>query len=111
MRIRGGEHLSLDELDAELAAGGRLVYYEYCISLLVVTLRQPTEIYLRRSHELGVWRGMRFTLISLLLGWWGIPWGVIYTPLTILTNLAGGCDVTGDVRPLLQSRAGESPAV
>jgi hypothetical protein len=110
MRIRGIDHLSLEELDGALTAGGRLVCFEYCISLLFITLRRPTDIYLVRGHELGVWRGLPFSLISLLLGWWGIPWGVIYTPFTILTNLRGGFDVTAQVRPLLESAARDPTA-
>ena len=39
------------------------------------------------------------------LGWWGVPWGIIYTPLTIFTNLFGGQDVTDEVWVLLQSSA------
>lgn len=104
MRIRGAEHLTPAELSAELAAGGRLVFYEYCISLLVLTLRCPTDLYLLQPGELGWWRGLPYTLVSLLLGWWGIPMGVLYTPLVVLTNLAGGCDVTDEVRPLLREQ-------
>ena len=29
------------------------------------------------------------TLSSLLLGWWGIPWGLVVTPVQIARNLAG----------------------
>jgi hypothetical protein len=102
MRIRGAEHLTPAELAAELAAGGRLVFYEYCISLLILTLRCPTDLYLLRPGELGLLRGLPYTFVSLLLGWWGIPMGVLYTPLVVLTNLGGGCDVTDEVRPLLR---------
>jgi hypothetical protein len=104
MRIRGAEHLTPTELAADLAAGGRLVFYEYCISLLVLTLRCPTDLYLLRPGEWGVWRGLPYTFLSLLLGWWGIPMGVLYTPLAVLTNLGGGCDVTDEVRPLLREQ-------
>jgi hypothetical protein len=31
-----------------------------------------------------------YTLISALFGWWGIPWGVIYTPQAIYRNFCGG---------------------
>ncbi len=105
MHLHGSHELSQAELEAALEAGGRLVYYEYCISLLVITLRRPTGIHLLRAHELGLWRGLPFTLVSVLLGWWGIPWGIIYTPLTIITNLSGGRDVTAEIRATLQSSA------
>jgi hypothetical protein len=32
-----------------------------------------------------------------LLGWWGFPWGFIYTPQVIAKNLQGGVDVTANV--------------
>jgi hypothetical protein len=102
MRIRGAENLTPAQLAAELAAGGRLVLYEYCISLIILTLRCPTDVHLLRPGEGGVWRGLPYTVLSLLLGWWGIPMGVLYTPLVVLTNLWGGCDVTDEVRALLR---------
>ena len=102
MRIHGIENLTPQERIREEAAGGRYVYYEYCISLIFISLRRPTGIYFLRTGDLGLLRGLPYTLLSLLLGWWGIPWGLIYTPLTLLTNLSGGCDVTDQVVPLLQ---------
>ena len=105
MQIRGVGNLSPSELDAYLAAGGRFVFYEVCISLVVATLRRPSAVYLLRPGELGIVRGLPFTLVSLLLGWWGIPWGFVYTPLAIITNFSGGRDVTAQVRSDLQRRA------
>jgi len=32
-----------------------------------------------------------------LFGWWGIPWGFIYTPMSIISNISGGKDVTQSV--------------
>ena len=29
------------------------------------------------------------SLFSLFLGWWGLPWGIIITPIQIMRNLAG----------------------
>jgi hypothetical protein len=31
-----------------------------------------------------------YTLISALFGWWGFPWGFLYTPQAIYRNLCGG---------------------
>jgi hypothetical protein len=109
MRIHGIDNLTPEELEQALAAGGRFVFYEYCISVVVATLRRPTGVYFLRSGELGLVRGLPFTLISLLLGWWGVPWGLIYTPLTLVTNLSGGRDATPAVRDWLQKRAAAAP--
>jgi hypothetical protein len=107
MQIKGIEHRSREEVEAILAAGGRFVFYEMCISLLVITLRRPSAVYLMASDELGLRKGLPYTLVSLLLGWWGIPWGIIYTPITLFTNLSGGRDVTPEARAWLADHSGE----
>jgi hypothetical protein len=94
--------MSLDELEAELRAGARFVFFEYCISLIFVTLRRPSAVFLLRHSERGLARGLPYTALSILLGWWGLPWGLIYTPLAVFTNLSGGRDVTAEVYAFLQ---------
>jgi hypothetical protein len=101
VRIDGIEDLTLEEVDSELAAGGRFVFFEYCVSLVILTLRCPTSICLLRAGEWGLLRSLPCTLVSLILGWWGLPWGVIYTPLVIFSNLRGGHDVTDQVYRML----------
>jgi hypothetical protein len=103
--IRGIEGLSYADLTQVIAAGGRFVLYEYCISLIVVTVRRPSAVYLLRAGNKGLVRGLPYTILSLFLGWWGVPWGVLYTPLALLTNITGGCDVTDQVRAILKLRA------
>ncbi len=73
--------------------GERLVFYEYCISLIFFTLRRPSGIVRLPPGSRGLLRGLPYTMISLLCGWWGVPWGLIYTPLTLWTNLAGGREI------------------
>jgi hypothetical protein len=83
---------------AEPGDAGRWVVHEYCISLIAFTLRRTSRpIYLRPAQSAWV-RGLPYVGVSLLLGWWGLPWGVIYTPVTIYANLTGGCDITAQVR-------------
>lgn len=89
--------LTAEEREAALAAGGRFVCYEYCISFVILTLRCPTRVRLLREGESAWWQSLPYTLVSLLLGWWGVPWGVICTPLAVFTNLCGGHDVTAQV--------------
>src|SRR5437870_2623784 len=101
MNIHGAEHLTPVELEAELAAGGRVVFYEYCISLVILTLRCPTGLYLLLPGEYGLVQGLPYTLLSFFLGWWGVPMGILYTALALVTNLSGGRDVTDEVRASL----------
>jgi hypothetical protein len=82
------------EIAFEVQRGGRFVVYQYCISLLVVTFRRNSPVKFVRADENAAMKGLPFTLISLVLGWWGIPWGFIYTPQVIYRNLKGGVDVT-----------------
>jgi hypothetical protein len=91
----GGDQLTPEQPPEASRAGDRLVVYEYCISLVVITLRRTSRAYRLRPGESGRWKGLPYTLISLLLGWWGIPWGILYTPVVVLTNLSGGLGVDG----------------
>ena len=90
MKIRDIEHITLDEVDFELQRGGKFVYFSYCVSLLVVTIKRPSDVYFIRVGESATLRGMPFTLISLIAGWWAIPWGPIRTVQCVYTNLTGG---------------------
>ena len=93
MKIVGTEMIGADELNFELQRGARFVIYQYCISLLVVTLKRSSDIYFIKVGESRIVKGLGFSGISLLLGWWGIPWGPIYTIGTVVTNFGGGKDV------------------
>jgi hypothetical protein len=73
-KIRGIEGMSADQLNFELQHGARFVVFNYCVSVLVMTFRRASDIYLLKPDESAVGKGLPFTLISLLLGWWGIPW-------------------------------------
>jgi hypothetical protein len=99
-KIIGLEEIKSDgELQQELQQGGRFVLYQYCISLLVITFKRSSNIYFIRHEENAVVKGLPFTLLSLVLGWWGIPWGPIYTIQSIWVNFGGGKDVTNEMMP------------
>lgn len=97
MKIIGTEGLSNEAIHAELARGARFVIYQYCISVVVMTFRRPSDIYFVRAGEGAAAKGLKFTLLSSLLGWWGIPWGPIFTIQAIWTNSRGGRDVTQQI--------------
>jgi hypothetical protein len=109
MRIDGLDNLTAAELEAELERGGRFVFYECCISCLLLTLRRPSTVRFLRAGQSGLRQGLPWCLVSLLLGWWGLPWGLIYTPLTLYTNLCGGHDVTDQVCGLARAHLAAQP--
>ncbi len=81
----------------EIDHGGKFVEYDYCISLLFVTLVKSSPVYLVRGFESTKVKGLKYTLISFIVGWWGIPFGPIYTIRSIFLNLNVGRDVTYEV--------------
>jgi hypothetical protein len=62
-----------------------------------MTFKRPTDVYFIRAGEGTVGKSIGFTLVSLVVGWWGIPWGPIYTIGSLFTNLSGGKNVTNEV--------------
>lgn len=112
-RVVGIDGKTYAELDAELAQGGRFIFYQYAISLLIITFRRSSNIiYIPPGHN-AVVKGLPYVFISLFLGWWGIPWGPIYTVGSIFSNLGGGKDVTNIVANDLfaHARGGIAPPV
>jgi hypothetical protein len=100
--IQGLEDISsLEQLDTELLQGARFVMYYYTFSVLVMTYRRGSDIHYIRPDKSRVAPGLPFTLLSLLVGWWGIPWGPIYTVQSVWINLRGGKDVTKAVMAVL----------
>jgi hypothetical protein len=67
------------------------------VSLLFVTIRIRTRPFFPQE---SVQTGAAFfsSGTSLLFGWWGLPWGPVYTSQSLFTNLRGGERMTvGDL--------------
>lgn len=105
MEIKGAEGMPLDQLRFEIQRGGKFVLFYYAVSLLVVTFRRPSPVYFVRIGESGIGKGMPWTLLTVLLGWWGIPWGPIYSVQSLVTNFRGGKDVTAEIMSRVQPSA------
>lgn len=102
-QIKGIEGLSTDQINKELERGAKFVVFQYCISLIVITFKRGSDIYFIREGESAVGKGIGFTVLTFFLGWWGIPWGPIYTIGSLYTNLSGGKDVTQEIINATQS--------
>jgi hypothetical protein len=97
MKIKNTDSLTLAEIKSEVSNGAKFVVFQYTVSILIMTFKRPTDVYFIRSNESHWGKSLPYTLLSLILGWWGFPWGLIYTPMAIFTNLTGGKDVTQEI--------------
>lgn len=96
-QIQGMEGLTNEQVSHELRNGAKFVMFKYCISIVVMTFNRTSDIYYIRPGESSFKHGIGWTLLTLVLGWWGIPWGPIYTLGALGTNLSGGKDVTQEI--------------
>jgi len=64
------------------------------------------------ADQVGGWLvGWMYSLVSLLLGWWGLPWGLIWTPTVVYRNLRGGHATTaGALLTSITAKAGAAAA-
>jgi hypothetical protein len=96
-KIVGIGGMSPEQVAFEVNRGGKFVVYRYSVSAVIISFLQSSNIYFVRAGESRVVKGLPWTLLSLLLGWWGIPWGPIYTVRAVWANSHGGEDVTAAV--------------
>jgi curved DNA-binding protein CbpA len=81
----------------------RLVAMYYVTSFLVITYRRSASgIWCQRcrAREAAKW-----TFLSGLLGWWGFPWGPIYTVHALYINAIGGLQPASNNAALLRAVA------
>lgn len=78
----------------------RLKLMHYVISLLLITFRRGSS---------GIWcdrcrafEAAKWSFVSGILGWWGIPWGPIYTVQALFVNGKGGLQPTNQNAVILR---------
>ncbi|MGE5473896.1 MAG: hypothetical protein ACM3UU_06710 [Ignavibacteriales bacterium] len=81
----GGTYLEFTEIKPET----ELIQFQICISFIFFSVKSPSR-FLVKGYDKTLSRKIICTIISLLFGWWAIPWGPIYTIQTISNNLVGG---------------------
>ena len=74
MKIIGTDHLTNEQVKHELSKGGKFVIYQYAVSLLVVSFKRSSDIYFVTSDRPFTGPRLGYTLLSLIAGWWGVPW-------------------------------------
>jgi hypothetical protein len=96
-QIKGIEGIDGQELQRELENGAKFRMYQYTFSMIIMTFKRPSDIYFIRAGHSSLAPGLKYSLLSAVVGWWGLPWGLFYTPWAIISNMTGGIDVTGAV--------------
>jgi hypothetical protein len=107
--LAGSRPLFAEELRSRVSAGARIVRFEFCFSLVVFTIRRQSPLYLTDSWQERYIRGLWYSLVAIVLGPWGVPWGLIFTPWSVWVNLTGGVDETELVMARLNGTAGSHP--
>jgi len=96
-KVKNIEGLTVEEIKTELQNGAKFVMFQYSISVIFMSFKRGSDIYFIKADESSAKYSIGYTLISLVLGWWGIPWGPIYTIGSLNINLSGGKDLTKEV--------------
>lgn len=104
IQLAGSRPRFLEEIRSCVNAGARLVRFEFCLSILFVTIRRQSPLYLTESWQDRYLRGLWYSLLALLFGLWGVPWGLIWTPWAIWVNLTGGVDETEEALAWIEGR-------
>jgi hypothetical protein len=97
MKIHGAEGMTPIVIHDQIHRGAKFVVYEFCFSLLFITIRKKSEIYFIKSDENAFFQGLPFAVFTLLFGWWGIPFGPVRTVECLITNFGGGRNITESI--------------
>jgi hypothetical protein len=97
MKIQGIEGMSPDRIQFEVQRGAKFVFFYYSVSVLVMSFRRASPVYFIPAGESALAKGLPWTLLTAVAGWWGIPWGPIYTVQSLVVNFKGGKDVTAEL--------------
>lgn len=95
--IHGLEGMTNQEIDRALADGAKFVVFPYVVSILIMTFRRSSDVHFVRPGEGTFGKAFPYLMITLLFGWWGIPWGPIFSIGSVYHNLTGGKDVTAEL--------------
>ena len=102
LKLDGFGQMTLAEVKSVISAGGRIAVFPYAESWLIVTFKRASKPTLVKPGASTFSVAGTPILMSLLFGWWGFPWGPIYTIQTLWRTLHGGINVTDEVMANLE---------
>lgn len=94
MQIKNIDGLSVAEIKTIINNGGKFVFFPYTVSVVLATFKRASSIYLIRPNETSIKYSYKHVLTNVVAGWWGLPWGPVYTIGAIVQHCKGGKDVT-----------------
>jgi hypothetical protein len=100
MEIKLANHKSytFEEIIEAKNDGGSFVTYQWIIPLpLFYPVRRLSKVYFIPKGGNKAKYAKKYNMISLIIGWWGLPWGPIFVNRSLSLNKKGGVDVTDDV--------------
>ncbi|MCU0659368.1 MAG: hypothetical protein MUF64_30135 [Polyangiaceae bacterium] len=97
MSVAGLEGMDGQQVLDEVQRGGRFVVFPYTLSIVVLTFSRHSKVHFIRAGEGTFGKAFPYLMLSLLFGWWGFPFGLIYTPISLFQSLSGGKDITREV--------------
>ena len=103
--IKNIQGLTGSQIESEIRRGATFRVFPYAISIVIMTFNRSSDIYFVRAGEGTFKHSFSYIMMSLFLGWWGFPWGPIYTIGALYRNLSGGKDVTQEVLNTLGNAA------
>lgn len=95
--VSGTEGMTLQQIEDDVLRGGRFRVLRWNFSVIIMSFQRSAGLrYIRSTDGPGLY-AWPWTLLSMVVGWWGIPWGIFFTIGTLYTNCMGGKDVTADL--------------
>ena len=95
IRIPGD--ISYDDILNERDNGAKFVFFGYLIPRPIFPpVKKISKVYYLRPNENASQYAAKYNLVTLFWGWWGLPFGPVYTYSTIKNNKTG-IDITDDI--------------
>ena len=95
--VAGTEGMSIQQIEDDVLRGGRFRVFLWNFSVIVMSFQRSSALRYYRSNQSCGAAAWGWTLLSSVIGWWGIPWGIFFTFHTIYRNCMGGKDLTPEI--------------
>jgi hypothetical protein len=83
--------------------GAIVVRYPYVISAVLVSFALESRAVLIERPAQRYTGTIPYLLLTLVFGWWGVPWGPIFTAKAVWCLMRGGEEITDSIHEELQS--------